>query len=174
MSSEHRIGDAAYFAALHDEIDGGGREAFAHHLLNLDVSGFVPWRDIKKDTQAKRAMIRESINPYDARKWLEDCCQTERLIGAKTPVGDWMLWSQGAQFPFATLAAAYVEWQKTVKSPVAPRPTSINNLGRALTAAGIETDRTNAARLRVLPAAADCLGKLWGPPAKSDLFEETV
>jgi Family of unknown function (DUF5906) len=173
--SEHRIGDAAYFAALHEEIDGGGREAFAHHLLTLDVSGFVPWRDIKKDTQAKRAMIRESINPFDARKWIEDCCQTERLIGAKTPSGEWKAWSKGDE-PFATLSAAYVEWQKTVKSPVAPRPTAISRLGQVLTAAGIEAkvSKDGNTRLRVLPAAADCLGKLWGPPAKSDLFEETV
>jgi hypothetical protein len=73
--SEHRIGDHAYFAALAKEIESGGREAFAHYLLNVDISNFVPWRDVKQDNAAKRDMIRESVNPYDARKWLEDCCR---------------------------------------------------------------------------------------------------
>ena len=74
--SEHRIGDTAYFAALMHEIETGGREAFAHYLLNLDVSGFVPLRDVPKDNSAKRDLIRLSINPFDARKWIEDCCET--------------------------------------------------------------------------------------------------
>lgn len=160
---EHRVGDAAYFAALSKEIESGGREAFAHYLLNLDVSGFVPWRDIKKDTRAKRAMIRESVNPYDARKWIEDCCETERLIGSKTQSGEWMEWREGKELPFAQLAAAYVEWQKTVRSPVAPRPTGTGRLGQVLTEAGIKAERAGGGdRLRVLPPAGACLGKLWG------------
>ena len=47
------------------EIEGGGVEAFAHYLQSLDVSGFVPWRDVPRDNDAKRAMIELSINPYE-------------------------------------------------------------------------------------------------------------
>jgi hypothetical protein len=60
--SPHRIGDGAYFADLMREIENGGREAFAHHLLNLDVTDFIPWRDVPKDNAAKQEMIRRSIN----------------------------------------------------------------------------------------------------------------
>ena len=83
--SEHRVGDTAYFASLMHEIENGGREAFAHHLLNMDVSDFVPLRDVPKDNVAKQDLIRFSINPYDARKWLEDCCETNCVIGRKDP-----------------------------------------------------------------------------------------
>jgi Family of unknown function (DUF5906) len=82
--SAHRAGDAAYFAALVEEIENGGAEAFAHHLLTLDVSGFTPSRDVRKDTAAKRRMVRESLNPYDARRWLEDCCDAAQLLGGRT------------------------------------------------------------------------------------------
>jgi hypothetical protein len=159
--SEHRVGDAAYFAALTAEIESGGREAFAHYLLHLDVSDFVPWRDIKKDTEAKRAMIRESINPFDARKWLEDCCHAERLIGRRFE-GDWTRWIEGAEYAFAILCDAYAEWQKTVKSPVAPKPTQLGALGEVLTKAGIPVRRTNGGNLRALPSPEVCLKKLQG------------
>ncbi|MEJ0094212.1 MAG: primase-helicase family protein [Methylocella sp.] len=65
--SEHRIGDADYFAELMREINHGGREAFAYYLLMLDVSEFVPSRDIKRDNDARQDMIIQSVNPYDAK-----------------------------------------------------------------------------------------------------------
>jgi hypothetical protein len=160
--SDRRVGDAAYFAALMQEIDNGGREAFAHHLLNLDVSDFVPWRDIKKDSVAKREMIRLSINPFDARKWIEDCCHAERMIGLKEPdSGEWQRWIEGDEHAFATLLAAYVEWQKTVKSPFAPKPTPSGNLGEALRKMGFDRKRTNQERRYILPKAAECAAIIW-------------
>lgn len=161
--SEHRIGDHAYFAALAKEIESGGREAFAHHLLNVDISNFVPWRDVKQDTAAKRDMIRESVNPFDARKWIEDCCQTERLIGRRNSDGQWTLWIEGTEYPFAELSAAYVEWQKTVKSPVAPKPTPFGSLSQVLAEAGFPGRRTKADRFRILPSIETCLDGLWKP-----------
>jgi hypothetical protein len=160
--SDRRVGDAAYFAALMQEIDNGGRETFAHHLLNLDVSDFVPWRDIKKDSVAKREMIRLSINPFDARKWIEDCCHAERMIGLKEPdSGKWERWIEGDEHSFATLAAAYVEWQKTVKSPFAPKPTPSGSLGEALRKMGFEPKRTAQERRYILPNAAECEAMIW-------------
>jgi hypothetical protein len=104
--SEHRVGDTKYFKDLVHEIENGGREAFAHYLLNLDVSGFVPLRDTPKNNAAKHEMIRRSINPYDARKWLEECCLTQQIIGAvdtenSTPGAvKWRKWNQGEVVPF--------------------------------------------------------------------------
>ena len=171
--SEHRFGDADYFTALTTEIENGGREAFAHFLLSRDVSNFVPWRDVPKNNAAKAEMIRESINPFDARKWLEDCCYSERLIGHKDASGNgWAPWHEGARWPFHQLRDAYVEWQKTVKSPVAPKPTASGSLGEVLGRVGFEDGRTNSQRGRKLPSVDDCLARLAnfgdGPTGRGD------
>jgi hypothetical protein len=173
--SECRIGDHDYFAALVGEIENGGREAFAHYLLNRDIADFVPWRHVPKNNAAKDEMIRLSINPYDARKWLDDCCHAERLIGRRKPFEkdmwgkpivsenvEWAEWREGDEYSFAELSSAYVEWQKTVKSP-APIPTKIGNLGEVLNNAGIEMRREGGtgSRLRYLPNPQTCLEHLW-------------
>jgi Family of unknown function (DUF5906) len=158
--SEYRVGDAAYFATLAKEIENGGREAFAHYLLSLDVSNFVPWRDIKKETEAKRDMIRESVNPFDARKWIEDCCKTERLIGRKGDDDEWAPIA-GREYPFAALVRAYVEWQRLIRAPVAPKPTPISNLSQVMAEAGFPGRRTNSDRFRTLPPIGTCFANLW-------------
>jgi hypothetical protein len=158
--SEHRVGDTDYFNTLIEEIENGGREAFAHRLLNMDVSGFVPLRDVPKDNDAKRGMIERSINPFDARKWIEECCITGQLIGDRT--GDrWTPWKAGDEYAFNVLSNAYTEWQKGVKSPVRPDPTRIGSLGEVLTIAGFKATRTRAERRRVLPDPDKCLEELF-------------
>ena len=160
--SVHRVGDNAYFAELMHEIENGGREAFAHYLLNMDVSSFVPSRDVPKDNAVKREMIQLSVNPYDARKWIEDCCETGCLLGRKDPdTLQWVPWVTGEKLPFYVLHSAYVEWQKTVKSRVAPEPTPSNALGKVLTEAGFGSHRISAGMLRVLPDPAKCLRHLY-------------
>jgi hypothetical protein len=37
-----RIGDFAYWRALHEEIDNGGAAAFMRHLLDVDITGWHP------------------------------------------------------------------------------------------------------------------------------------
>jgi Family of unknown function (DUF5906) len=135
--SEEKIGDHQYFAALMDEIAHGGREAFAHYLLNLNVSEFVPWRDVPRENESRGRMIRKSFNPYDARNWLEECARSERFIGFKVEGGNWKKWevleSDGKPFfvPFERLADAYRGWQAGVKSAVSPRPTHTAILARS-------------------------------------------
>jgi hypothetical protein len=150
--SARRKNDAKYFAALTSQIKSGGAEAFAHYLLARDVSNFVPWRDIKKDNAAKRAMINESLNPLDARKWLEECAELGEVVGSAQE------WIEGAEWTFARLHKAYVEWQKTVRTKAAPQPTSVNRFGEALGKAGLRVKRTKTANVRVLPALGAILG----------------
>jgi uncharacterized protein DUF5906 len=156
--SPHRYKDTKYFDELYAEIENGGREAFMDYLLNLDVSGFLPARDVPKDNAAKDAMIRNSINPYDARKWLEACCNAEMILGYKT--GDykfpWEPWIKGREYVNGILLSAYAEWQKTVKSPVAPKPTPDNKFGELLNKAGFIL-RIDGQRLRTLPDLNECL-----------------
>jgi hypothetical protein len=112
--SEHRVGDTDYFDGVLKELESGGREAFAHYLLNLDVSGFVPLRDVPKNNDAKREMIKRTINAYDARKWIEECCITGQLVGLRIEDArnSWAPWTVGAEHPFGVLSNAYTEWQK--------------------------------------------------------------
>jgi hypothetical protein len=166
-ASEHRVGDTDYFNDILEELENGGREAFAHHLLNLDVSDFVPLRDVPKNNDAKREMIKHAINPFDARKWIEECCVTGQLIGHSTldanghKTNVWHAWVEGAEHAFYTLSNAYTEWQKGVKSPVRPEPTPIGSLGEVLARAGFGEKRTPTERRRVLPDPDDCLAKLY-------------
>ena len=158
--SENKVGDSAYFAALTQEIENGGREAFAHHLINLDVTDFVPLRDVPKNNAAKREMIRRSINPFDARKWIEECCVTRQLIGHRE--GDqWADWLKGKEYYFHVFANAYTVWQRDVKSPVRPEPTPKGSLGEVLTNAGFGSERDNKSTIRVLPDPDECLTRLF-------------
>ena len=168
--SEHRIGDKEYFSALLNEIEGGGREAFAHHLLNLDVKDFKPQYDINIDSSAKQEMIQHSVNAYDARKWIEACCHTERLIGLPLiahqgneydwELERWVEWVEGAAYTFAQLNDAYVTWQKSVKSPRAPEPTPAGSLGELLGDCGFEEKSVRRSRGRILPSVDTCLEKV--------------
>ena len=166
-ASDHRVGDAAYFNSVLEEIENGGREAFAYYLLNLNVSDFVPLRDVPKNNDAKREMIKHTINPYDARKWIEECCETRQLIGHSLldtygrRTGVWNAWAHGLEFAFSTLSNAYTNWQASVKAPVRPEPTPIASLGEVLTRAGFGDSRSATERKRTLPDADKCLEKLY-------------
>ena len=83
------------------------------------------------------------------------------MIGRKGyETGEWAIWTAGDKYSFATLNTAYVEWQKTVKSPVAPMPTKSGTLGEILTKAGLILRRTAANNLRELPPVEVCLEAL--------------
>lgn len=159
--SPHRAGDSKYFKSLYEEIENGGREAFMDYLLKIDVSEFIPSRDIPKDNAAKEAMIRNSINPFDARKWLEECCRAEMILGYK-PIDKesqfpWERWEADNEYVNGIFHTAYTEWQKTVRSPIAPRPTPANKFGEFLNKAGMALRIMNGQRLRKLPSPEECL-----------------
>jgi hypothetical protein len=152
--SPHRKADVDYFAALVDQIKNGGAEAFAHYLLVRDVANFVPWRDINRDNAAKRAMIRESLNPFDARVWLRESAETGTILGWHRD------WIEGEEWSFAHLYQAYVKWQSDrVRTGAAPQPTPANRFGEVLTEVGLEVRRTKVANMRVLPACETLLGE---------------
>ena len=176
--SEHRDRRHDYFARLLKELENGGREAFAHFLLNRDVSKFVPMRDVPKDNDAKREMIKRTINPYDARKWLEECCASRQLIGhldddatwdSKMPPGHrkvtptWAKWVKGKEYYFHVFANAYTAWQQSVKSPVRPEPTPRGSIGEWLTHAGFGSARDLKTSIRSLPDPDECLAKIYEP-----------
>ena len=89
------------------------------------------------------------------------------LIGYRSPdTGQWARWAAGEQLHFYVLYNAYVEWQKTVKSPVAPEPTHSSALGKVLTNAGFGTHRLKTSNDRILPDPEVCLKTLFAPQKK--------
>jgi hypothetical protein len=48
----------------------------------------------------------------------------------------------------------------TVKSPRAPQPTQVGNLGEVSSRAGIPVHKTNKGNIRVLPSIETCLAEL--------------
>lgn len=162
--SSDKVGDTNYFEDLYEEIENGGREAFMDYLVCLDISGFVPHRDIPKDNEAKEEMISNSINPYDARKWLEECMEFEMLLGHKkssteTPYEEkdlpWFPWKSGEELVNGVFFAAYKEWQKSVKSSIEPKPTAPKQFGELLNKVGFEL-RIVRQRRRTLPPIDTC------------------
>lgn len=166
--STHKKGDTEYFKLLFEEINNGGLEAYHYYLTNLDVKDFVPWRDVPKDNEFKNKMIKDSINPYDARKWIEQCCEAEMILGLK-PIRveefpaksnyPWEPWVKGIKYENGFFQVAYADWQKTVKSPVAPRLTATNTLGKLLNDLDF-VEKRDVQRYRTLPDVTDCLNKL--------------
>lgn len=175
--SPHKVGNSAYFKDLYEEIENGGREAFMDYLLSIDVSTFIPSRDIPKDNAAKEAMIRNSINPYDARKWLEECCDTGMLLGYKKDQDSvlpyeksnlpWEPWKNGTVYENGIFFTAYKEWQKSVKSPISARPTPSNKFGELLNSIGLVQKIEGGKRWRKLPSIEECLKSLHGIGKKS-------
>lgn len=60
--SDARREDFAYFAAIRKELDSGGREAFLHDMLTMDLQGWHP-RDDRPVTQARAEQIAETASP---------------------------------------------------------------------------------------------------------------
>lgn len=54
--------DTAYFGDLRKELDAGGREAFLHDMLAMDIQGWHP-RDDAPETQAKAEQQAETADP---------------------------------------------------------------------------------------------------------------
>jgi hypothetical protein len=131
-----------------------------HHLQSLDVRCFIPSRDVPKNNAAKAAMIRNSINPYDARNWLEECCRAEMILGYK-PIDKqsklpWEPWVEGNEYANGIFPVAYAEWQKSVRSQIAPKQTAPNKFGELLNKAGL-MQRKDKERWRTLPSTEECL-----------------
>ncbi len=95
-------------------------------------------------------------------KWIEACCHTEQLIGLKDiSTGNWKPWIEGEEHPFRDLSNAYTDWQRTIKSPIGPKPTPIGKLGEVLGDAGFDSRHSKYGSKRKLPGKERCLWNLW-------------
>ena len=181
-ASDCHKNDRDYFARLVYQIEHGGAEAFADYLLTLDLGDFRPFNDIDRRTNAKKQLVVDGLNPYDARVWLRACCEAETIIGMPYKSGvrnedeenrqsnvavfdsaSGYPWIEGDKVLFADLAAAYAKWQQSVKTRRAPEPTKPGALGGILRTAGFgegKRQRISGRRSNVLPAIEECLATL--------------
>jgi hypothetical protein len=85
------------------------------------------------------------------------------ILGMAPSAGDsnlpWQSWQKGREYINGVFQTAYTNWQKTVNSPVAPKPTAINKFGELLNKAGLEM-RIAGDRRRTLPDAKECLERV--------------
>jgi hypothetical protein len=164
LINEARLHDDKYFDALTDEIEKGGREAFADFLLHRDVSKFVPKHDVPRDNEERRTLIKRSRNPYDAELWLEACAHTEMILGIKITKGDGTIasvdWETGKERSSGVLYEAYRGWQTTVKTRAPPKPTPSGSFGELLSKAGFGSRHTNKGTMRAFPDPVSCLEAL--------------
>lgn len=164
--SPDKYGDDEYFKELLEEVENGGLQAFLYYLLNLDVSDFLPWRDVPKDNEFKDKMIRDSVNPYDARKWVEECCHARMILGLEIKTDNtngvkcpYEPWETGTEYENGLFLIAYTNWQKTVRSSSDPKPTKSNSFGELLNNLGFIA-RVDKQRYRKLPDPDKCLESL--------------
>jgi len=83
--SDHRQGDNDYFDVLLNEINGGGREAFLHYLMEYDLAEF----DVRNVPQTKglQEQKRESLNHFQS--WVLDVLSGRGLGDPDFEGDDW-------------------------------------------------------------------------------------
>ena len=162
--SDEKSGDHKYFESLYKEINSGGVAAFLGLLLETDCSGFFPSRDIDRCNSSREEMIHSSYNPYDARFWLERCCDLGVIVGMKPRdayCSGNVLWREGDQYSNSELYDSYVEWQKTVRTKTAPDTTCARSLGGLYTQFGFVGYNSNKGRVRKLPSIESFESRLF-------------
>ena len=154
--AEHRAGDHAYFAELGHEIDNGGREAFLGLLLDRDVSGFIPQRDVPRNNEALTLAKSHSRNVVDVTRWLEDCLTEGCFLGvspefpAEGDTAEPAWTSGGGTINGGSLHKGYQFWaSKKVASY--KQETARQDFWRVLTAVGFRDKRTAYLRQRIIP-----------------------
>ncbi len=103
-----KVGDHAYFAALHAEMEGGGYEAMLHDLLAMDLSTFnvrsVP------NTDGLQQQRKLSLGTTEA--WWLDCLERgyvfKSRLGLDNLLGVWL-----PQISTELLMTSYMEFAKS-------------------------------------------------------------
>lgn len=107
--SPHRAGDDSYFAALRDEMEGGGRAALLHHLQSLDLTGF----NVRKPPMTEGLREQKLQSLKNVERWWFEVLQSGELPGAQSGFDDEVMWDEGPlSAPRDGLRGKYREWLK--------------------------------------------------------------
>jgi hypothetical protein len=130
--SDARVGDRAYFQALHTELAGGGLAAMLHELMTLDLEGWHPRQIV--ETEALRQQKERSMDVRWA--WFESLLQQGWLPNASENT------------PGETTAGYLMEDIREFDSKFSITPTG---LGRFLRARGCRNRHTRAGAVWLFP-----------------------
>ena len=163
--SSHRRGDHEYFAALAQEIENGGKEAFLAMMLARDVSAFVPQRDIPRDNALMASVKAHSRSQRDATRWLAECIDAGLIVGlCRDAFGSistnheiWMPWETRAEMGGHELLEAYRNrWALNLPVGAYEAITPVNEFWALLSSVDILPGKKGGNRRRVLPDLETC------------------
>ena len=107
--SPHRSGDAGYFAALRDEMEGGGPAALLHHLQTLDLAGF----NVRKPPMTEGLREQKLQSLKNLERWWFEVLQAGELPATQAGFDDEVTWEEG---PLSAsrdgMRGKYREWLK--------------------------------------------------------------
>jgi hypothetical protein len=107
--SPHRAGDAAYFAALREEMEGGGPAALLHHLQSLDLTGF----NVRKPPMTEGLREQKLQSLKNVERWWFEVLQAGDLPGAHGGFDDdGPTWETPLSASRDGLRSSYREWLK--------------------------------------------------------------
>lgn len=119
--SNSRQGDAGYFKALYAELNNGGRSAFLHHLMNVDLTGFNVHR-APKTAGLLDLKLRRLPTP---ERWLFDLLHSRGEADSKDSSQD--AWPE--TWPCAVMHDVYTEYARKVFDR---HPMNCNQFGKWL------------------------------------------
>jgi Family of unknown function (DUF5906)/RepB DNA-primase from phage plasmid len=104
--SEERVGDLAYFNALHDDLENGGDGQFLNYLLKYDLAGWDR-RNVPKTAELR---AQQEATLRGVPRWLLDCVEEERIVGGRGYDGPQP--SLGRDIPSNDLREAFNHWAR--------------------------------------------------------------
>lgn len=85
-----RKGDHPYFTKLNAWVDGGGRSAWLHHLLTMDLSGFN-----QRQPPSTKGLDRQKIESMSAfDRWMLECLEAGVTPEAEGLTGQIRAWNE--------------------------------------------------------------------------------
>ena len=144
--SDCHAGDHAYFAELAHEVDNGGLKAFLHYLLNLNISSFIPQRDIARENELQIENKQNSLTGSPIA-WLLECIDAGALVGGAQTTQV----SPGQRIQGKDLLDAYRAWFKDNPDNKCQTSASPNIFWKIVTKLGFIEGRNKTERWRIVP-----------------------
>jgi hypothetical protein len=102
--SGDKIGDHAYFAAIHLELEQGGYEAMLHDLMNRDISA----RNLRAVPRTEALQVQRERSLDTITRWWLDCLYRGYVFQSKLGLEDhWQQW-----YPFLPTEIMFASYER--------------------------------------------------------------
>ena len=119
-----RMQDSAYFGALKDQMDNGGRHALMQFLLDRDLSGV----DLRRIPRTEALAEQQLLSLDRVGQWLHGCFETGGFEEPATGGGvDFYFWEKKSE-----IAGVYRRYLHYCKRTSKAHPESISGFGKRL------------------------------------------